>query len=266
MSDDLLGKEYISKWTHNAKQHFDDGDYEWLCDFIQQCFPDGACKRILELGCGAGYSTLVFLLRDYQVVSIDMNNEAIVYTDALIREHDYTSEIKTKDEPDYSQTDALLWRKDIIHEWGLVNALVKQQANVNPIHVIVLCNPGGNLSTQITPEELDLLRTGGFSEEEICKNLRKDFTDLLHKWALIYAACALSRSTGIPLLIVERETENEVKSTLAQISKDATMVIAKSSSKPIKNAPNGGTFLMNTMDTTGQLCWGAALYIPVDFQ
>lgn len=88
----------------------------------------------------------------------------------------------------------------------------------------------------------------------------------MHKWAIIYAACALSRSTGIPLLIVERETENEVQSTLDQISKDATMDIIKSSSRPIKNAPNGGTFLMNTMDTTGQLCWGAALYIPVDFQ
>lgn len=266
MSDDMFEKEYISRWTLNAKQHFDNGDYEWLCDFIQQCFQDGTCKRILELGCGAGFSTLVFLLRDYQVVSIDINNEAIVYTDALIKEHDYTSEIKTRDEPDYSQADALLWRKDIVHEWGLVNALVKQQAKLNPINVIVLCNPGGNLSAQITPQELDLLRSGGFSDEEISKNLLLGFTDLLHKWAIIYAACALSRSTGIPLLIVERETENEVQSTLDQISKDATMDIIKSSSRPIKDAPNGGTFLMNTMDTTGQLCWGAALYIPIDFQ
>ena len=74
MNDDLLGKEYIANWTLNAKQHFDDGDYEWLCDIIQQCFPEESCKRILELGCGAGYSTLVFLLRDYSVISVDIND------------------------------------------------------------------------------------------------------------------------------------------------------------------------------------------------
>lgn len=111
MSDDLLGKEYISKWTHNTKQHFDDGDYEWLCDAIQQCFPGGSCKRILEVGCGAGYSTLVFLLRDYHVVSVDINDEAITHTDALIKEHDYTSEIISTNVTNNIHTDALLWKK-----------------------------------------------------------------------------------------------------------------------------------------------------------
>ena len=38
MSDDMFEKEYISRWTLNAKQHFDNGDYEWLCDFIQQFY------------------------------------------------------------------------------------------------------------------------------------------------------------------------------------------------------------------------------------
>ena len=95
MNDNLLEEEYISGWTLSAKQHFDDGDYEWLCDAIQQCFPDGSCKRILELGCGAGYSTLVFLLRDYQVVSVDINAEAVKHTDALVRDHDYAVIVAT---------------------------------------------------------------------------------------------------------------------------------------------------------------------------
>ena len=29
-------KDYISRWNSNAKQHFDDGDYEWICDFIKK--------------------------------------------------------------------------------------------------------------------------------------------------------------------------------------------------------------------------------------
>lgn len=261
MSDDLLGKEYISNWTLNAKQHFDDGDYEWLCDLIQQCFPEGSCKRILELGCGAGYSTLVFLLRDYRVVSVDINDEAITHTDTLIKKHDFTSEIKTIDGPDFSQADALLWKKDLVEEWGLVYALTKQQESIKPIDLIVLCNPGGNLTRELTPREQDLLKSGGFSCEEICDNICTGCVDLLHKWALIYASCALSKATGIPLLLVERETEGEVNKTLAQISNDVDMAIIKTFSRPIRTAPDGGTLLRNTMDATGRLCWGAAVYL-----
>lgn len=265
MSEDMLRKEYISNWTLNAKQHFDDGDYEWLCDLIQQWFPVGTCKRILELGCGAGYSTLVFLLRDYRVVSVDVNDEAITHTDALIKQYDYTSEIKTTDDPDFSQADALLWRKDLVEEWGLINALTKQQANLNPINLIVLCNPGGNISGTISSQELNLLLSGGFCCEEIYKNLHAGCISLLHKWALIYASCALSKSTGIPLLIVEREMK-EVDDTLDQISSDTDMAIVKKSSRPIRTAPDGGTILRGTTDATGQLCWRAAVYVPAKTQ
>ena len=264
MSEGVFEKEYISRWTLNAKQHFDSGDYEWVCDFIHQCFPDGTCKRILELGCGAGYSTLVLLLRDYQVVSIDINHEAIAHTDTLIKAHDYSSEIKTTDEPGIIQADALLWQKDIVNEWGLVYALTRLQANDNPIDLIILCNPGGNVSREITPQEQELLKNGGFSKEEISYNIQNGCIDLLHKWALTYASCALSRSTGIPLLIVERETEKEINNTLEQISDDASMVIAMSSSRPIKNAPDGGTVLMNTLSATEQQYWKAGLFIPID--
>lgn len=265
MSEDMLRKEYISNWALNAKQHFDDGDYEWLCDLIQQWFPVGTCKRILELGCGAGYSTLVFLLRDYRVVSVDVNDEAITHTDALIKQYDYTSEIKTTDDPDFSQADALLWRKDLVEEWGLINALTKQQANLNPINLIVLCNPGGNISGTISSQELNLLLSGGFGCEEIYKNLHAGCISLLHKWALIYASCALSKSTGIPLLIVEREMK-EVDDTLDQISSDTDMAIVKKSSRPIRTAPDGGTILRGTTDATGQLCWRAAVYVPANTQ
>lgn len=266
MNDDLLGKTYIANWTLNAKQHFDDGDYGWLCDIIQLCLPEGSCKRILELGCGAGYSTLAFLLRDYSVISVDINDEAITHTDNLIKKHDYASEIKTIDGPDFSQADALLWKKDLVKEWGMIYALTKQQESFKSIDLIVLCNPGGNISRELTPREKDLLTSGGFTCEEICNNIDNGCIDLLHKWAVIYAACALSKATGIPLLIVDREAEGEVNRTLAQISNDVNMVIVKAFSRPIKDAPDGGTLLKNTMDTTGQLCWGAAVYIPVELQ
>ncbi len=44
-------EEYVVAWNNNAKQHFDDGDYEWICNQIPQY------RNVLEIGCGSGYST-----------------------------------------------------------------------------------------------------------------------------------------------------------------------------------------------------------------
>lgn len=29
-------KDYIARWMINAKQHFTDGDYGWICDLINE--------------------------------------------------------------------------------------------------------------------------------------------------------------------------------------------------------------------------------------
>lgn len=32
---EMTEKEYVSCWSLNAMQHFHDGDYVWICDFIK---------------------------------------------------------------------------------------------------------------------------------------------------------------------------------------------------------------------------------------
>ena len=262
MSDDLLEKGYISNWTINAKQHFDDGDYEWLCDVIQQCFPDESSKRILELGCGAGYSTLVFLLRDYRVVSVDMNAEAVKHTDELIKKHDYTSKIKTTVDSGNDDTDALLWEIDIVHKLDQIKKWTESQEPQNRINLIVLCNPGGNVSEVFTQRELELLQWGEFTNEEILACSENGDIDLLHKWAVIYASCALSQLTNIPLLIVERDIDVEFENTLKRLESDVQMKMTNFLVRPIKQPPSGGTRLVDASGQIGQLYWGAALFTP----
>lgn len=264
MSDDLLEEKYISEWTLNAKQHFDDGDYEWLCDAIQQYFSDGSCKRILELGCGSGYSTLAFLLRDYRVVGVDINDEAIAQTQALIKNHDYTSEIKTTNDTNNGDVDALLWQIDFVHKLGQIKHWVEGQAPQNQINLIVLCNPGGNVSKVFTEREYELLQWGGFSNEEILEYYPKGDLNLLHKWAIIYASCALSQLTNTALLIVERDTDVKFEATLKQLESDIKMKMTNLEVRPIKEAPAGGTRLVNASGQTGEIYWGVTLFTPAN--
>ena len=85
----MTQQEYINRWKENAMQHFDDGDYEWICNQIE------SYSFVLEIGCGSGESTLVLILRGHRVLSIDINPDAINSTKNLINNNDYEAGIIT---------------------------------------------------------------------------------------------------------------------------------------------------------------------------
>ena len=120
--------EYIAAWNANVKQHFDDGDYEWICDRIRQIPSEKPINKILEIGCGSGYSTLLFLLSDFDVVSIDANVVAIDAAKQLIEEHDYDP-----------RSDVKLLNLDVVHDYKAV----KEESRKNSCDIILFCNPGG---------------------------------------------------------------------------------------------------------------------------
>ncbi len=78
-------KDHISHWNTNAKQHFEDGDYEWICSLINESSELKSCHRIFEIGCGGGYSTLMFAIKDFPVEYMDINEVAISSTKNCLR-------------------------------------------------------------------------------------------------------------------------------------------------------------------------------------
>lgn len=236
--------EYILRWSKNAKQHFDDGDYDWLCNFINN--HTGDVRGIVEIGCGAGYSTLAFVQNHFNVVAIDIDPQAVKATIQLMEEHKTQSSIMTM-------------QGDIIHQ---MEEFLKQLRVINfPIDVIVLCNPGGNFAPNITVRESKLLQKFGFSENEINQKLLNGETPLLHKWALIYAASVLSKQLCKKLVIVERGNDARLRSTLEQIQDETGARMIASDFREIRNEPEGGILLGNADAVQS---WGAALYCPAE--
>lgn len=239
MSNEL---EYINAWTLNAKQHFEDGDYEWLCDKIRQIPFGRPINRILEIGCGAGYSTLTFILRDFEVISIDSNAESIKATKKLIEAHDYIP----------AEESVQLIQADIVHNFKQIRAEIE----AHPVDVIVLCNPGGNTELTLTAQEKKWLDWGNFTEEEyVIENLYR-----LHTYAMINASCGLSHLVNTPILIVMRDVHEEIENTLKCIGIDAQLRLINKCLRQIKGAPDGGIQLSG--NNNDQIYWGVGLYFP----
>ena len=255
-------QDYIQRWSVNSRQHFDDGDYEWICDLITKYFSIKPCHRIFEIGCGAGYSTLVFAIRDYRVVSIDDNEEAIKSTKKLLNENDYEVSVVDSNNETVGDIDVLLWKADLIHNLSDVIKVVNENENCF-IDMIVLCNPGGQLSNEITKQEYKYLLWGNFTEDEILSAYTQGNIALLHKWALIFSACVFSQLTDKPLLIVERGNKNEIGECLTQIQKDTGSRKICEAYRKIRNAPNGGIRLTSLDNNDDEQYWGAGLYYPI---
>ena len=239
MSNEL---EYINAWALNEKQHFEDGDYEWICDKMRQIPFDKPINRILEIGCGAGYSTLTFVLRDFDVISIDLNVEAILVTKRLIESHDYIPAEKS----------VQFIQADIVHNFKQIRAEIE----IHPIDIIVLCNPGGNTDLTLTEQEKKWLDWGNFTEEEyVRENLNR-----LHTYAMLYASCGLAHLVNTPILIVMRDVYEEIENTLNGISVDTGLRLMSKCLRQINGSPDGGIRLSGNSDN--QIYWGMGLYFP----
>lgn len=240
----MTEQEYISCWSLNAIQHFHDGDYTWICDFIKSNI--GNNHGLVEIGCGAGFSTLCFIQNGFNnIVAIDTKPQALDATAQLLQEHNAYENVITV-------------QGDIVHQQEEIANLIRE--NGFPVDLIVLCNPGGNLNPNISMREYNLLRRFGFDEDEINQNLLQKRAHLLHKWALFYSTSELAKQLDKILVIVERGRKNELESILAQIQEETRVRKIASDYRKIRKEPEGGIPLS---DAESDRFWGAGLYYPV---
>ncbi len=250
MLRNMTQEEYVSAWTYNAKQHFEDGDYEWICDQIKPY------NNVLEIGCGAGYSTLTLILRDHKVLSVDSNPHAIQKTKDLITENNFEAEIATSS-IEFDKSDAWLWNFDVIGSRGVFIDVVKQL----PIDLILLCNPGGNLDPNLRMNEVNLLMQYGFTRAEIDQRYQEGAIHLLHKFSLIDSAADVAIKCEKPFMLVERGSKEQSRETLEQISLDTGMRCVFEDSRKIHPEPAGGIPLGDINgNKSDDLYWACGMY------
>lgn len=235
-------KDYIERWKHNSLQHFVDGDYDWAASLVEKA----GAKRVLEIGCGVGHSTLALANRGIQALSIDTIPEAISETRKLLESYGISVGILG----DESKPDMLLCQDDVIENYHKVADQTKW------VDLILICNPGGKLETDLTEKEIDMLHWGQYSDEQ----MKEEPVPGLHKWAILIAAARLAKEGHKKLMIIDRGTPEEVDAVLNIIPISTGMRGMGKISRPIKSAPANGIKIGK--EKTEQLIWEAGLFAP----
>lgn len=235
-------KDYICRWDHNARQHFIEGDYDWVADLVSKA----GVKRVLEIGCGSGYSTLALVNRGIKVISIDSNPIAIKETIELLQKYGFSVDEAGCDN---EETSILIKSANAIEDF------VEASSYAYWAEMILICNPGGKLEEELSSKEREMLTWGHYPDEQI----EQESVFVLHKWAILLSAARMAKEYGKPLMIVERGGVQELNAILEAIQIGSRMECVDTACRAIKPAPSNGIKLGND---TGKVFWGVGLYLP----
>ena len=112
-------EQYAKLWQMDSNELYSNNLYDWMEENISRY------KNILEIGCGAGFSTLKLLEKKHNVISIEFNDHCIKMTKKLLNMNGYNNinVIKYK-----------------ISESNCMNLLKKIKSKLD---VVICWNPGG---------------------------------------------------------------------------------------------------------------------------
>ena len=251
--NEIARKKYLEKWSLNATQHLEEGEYEWICSFLKEY----VC--ILEIGCGTGDSTRVFATLGHKLLSIDNSDIAIKKTESILEEYDFDYEIVVPP-IDFRDNDVLLWNADIVEHKDIIIENIKRLK----IDLVLLCNPGGNQNAFLSESEREILIKYGFSEEKM-RSLLKDnrgALDYLHKNAIIYASIDVSIECNIPFLLIDRGNTEDVNDGFVEIIRSSGLRLKEYKLRKIKEPPKDGIKLISIESNKVENCyWMLGLFI-----
>lgn len=233
--------DYISRWKKNSLQHFKDGDYDWIASLVEKA----RVKSIIEIGCGAGYSTLALASKGIQVFAIDPIPEAIETTMKLLKQFG----ISVGSYGEKESFEVNLKQIDAIENYEEVSKYLRR------IDAVLICAPGGKLENNLTEKEKVMLRWGKYPDEQ----MKKESVFPLHKWAVIMAAARLAKENEKKLIVVDRGTVEELYSALNCVKTVTEMDGLAMTKRKIQVAPEDGVKLS---DCCTELYLGAGLYQP----
>lgn len=235
-------EDYIKRWKRNSEQHFKDGDYDWVASLVEKA----GGQRVLEIGCGVGYSTLALGNRGIQALSIDPIPEAIDETKKLLESYGISVGILGEG----TKLGMVLKQADVIGDFSEVSRYTQW------IDLILICNPGGKLEMDLTEKELDMLHWGHYSDEQ----MKEETAPSLHKWAVMIAAARLAKENRKKLIIVDRGSIENLDPVLEVMQISTGMKGVGRAKREIKSAPADGIQLDGR--SAGKMFWGAGLYKP----
>jgi len=178
MSNDK--KNYAQQWDKSASFFYDNSEYSWMGSHI------APYKKVLEVGCGTGQSTLALLKMGHKVISIEKNEYCLNKAKELIVANGYS----------YSETtpsDVIFICNDIANEVFL-KKLISQEFDV-----VICWNVGTYWSKSMIQYYLPFMLDYGLTTEDIKENPESSYGEYVQ-----WLSGRIAQFKAVPYHIIDR--------------------------------------------------------------
>lgn len=169
---------YSNEWNVSAQYFYQTGCYTWMINKL------ASFNTVLEIGCGTGYSTLALVERGHKVIAIDKNQDCLQKAKKLLSEKGYLN------------GEVRFFKRDIVVENDRDKLL-----NDFEYDIVICWNVGTYWDKQMMSFYLPYMLRYGLSREQIIASPESSYSEMI-----IWNACKLARTKGVPFHLIERGT------------------------------------------------------------
>ena len=223
---------YADEWNVSSQYFYKNEYYNWMADNIT------GHKKVLEIGCGTGYSTLALLEKGFDVIAIEKNEEYIRKAEQLVSKSGYFD------------SKVVFLQGDIAEETFRNNILEQYDFD------IVICwNIGSYWNREMMTYYLPHMIEYGLDIQQIRSNPESSYAELI-----VWYACKVAKEKNVSVNIVDRcgEQLNEHNDPYYKCLKDEfSFVKIEYKNKEGKSLSKGGRVLT----TNGQASFESVMDI-----
>ena len=167
---------YADEWNVSSQYFYKNEYYSWMADNLT------GHKKVLEIGCGTGYSTLALLEKGYDVIAIEKNEECIRRAEQLISER---GDLGTK---------VVFLQGDVAEKSCRKNLLEQYDFDV-----VICWNIGSYWNREMMTCYLPHMIKYGLDIQQIQSNPESSYSELI-----TWYACKLAKEKNVSVNIVDR--------------------------------------------------------------
>ena len=180
-------EKYAVEWNESAQYFYDNNSYTQLTAHIKHF------KRVLEIGCGTGQSTLSLLKAGHSVVAIDQNPHCIKIAKKLVSDAGFDIKESLKD---LAPRTVFFLEKDITDS-GFLEMICASLS----IDIVVCWNIGSYWDKQKDADVIPKMLEYGLTADQIQQNMESSYAELV-----IWTACKIAKGMHCAVHIVDRGT------------------------------------------------------------
>ena len=169
-------EKYAVQWDVSAQYFYEKDYYSWMAEKLN------GYKKVLEIGCGTGYSTLALAEKGFEILAVDKNRDCIIKAKELLSSRGIND-------------NQVVFIEGDVADDSFRNTLIESYS----FDIVICWNIGTHWDEGMSQYYIPHMCEYGLTVDQINENPESSYSELI-----IWETCRISSNKSVPVHIVDR--------------------------------------------------------------